>query len=351
MCAVVSPASTGSSCPAAVGGVPAARREPAARRRVDQVRRRAGDGVQPLPGLRGLLRQRVEQRLGVRVPRVVVERPGLGGLHDPARVHDRHPVRAAGDDAQVVGDQDDRHAQPLPQVVDELQDLLLDGHVERGGRLVGDQQLGLAGQRHRDHHALPHAAGELVRVLVDPLPRPGHARPGRAPRRPGRRPPSWSRPGAAAPPRRSACPRCASGFSEDSGSWKIMPISLPRILRIASAPRSLISRPPSLMEPPTMCPPFGQQVHDRQRGHRLAAAGLAHDAERLALVDVQRHAVHRVHHAVLELDARCAGPRSAVAPSRSPSYRRCSRVSNASRSASPMKLNAMQVRMIATPGG
>ena len=46
------------------------------------------------------------------------------------------------------------------------QDLRLDGDVERRGRLVGDQQLGVAGQRHRDHHALAHAAGELVRIFV-----------------------------------------------------------------------------------------------------------------------------------------------------------------------------------------
>jgi hypothetical protein len=46
----------------------------------------------------------------------------------------------------------------------------------------------------------------------------------------------------------------------------------------------------------------GQQPHDRQRGHRLAAAGLADHAERLALVDVQRHAVHGVHDAFLQLD-------------------------------------------------
>jgi 3-methyladenine DNA glycosylase/8-oxoguanine DNA glycosylase len=45
-----------------------------------------------------------------------------------------------------VGDQDDRHAEPLAQVVDELQDLLLDGDIQRGRRLVGDQQLRLAGQ-------------------------------------------------------------------------------------------------------------------------------------------------------------------------------------------------------------
>jgi hypothetical protein len=40
----------------------------------------------------------------------------------------------------------------------------LDGHVQRCRGLVGDQQLGLAGQRHRDHHALLLAAGQLVRV-------------------------------------------------------------------------------------------------------------------------------------------------------------------------------------------
>ena len=39
--------------------------------------------------------------------------------------------------------------------------------VERGRRLVGDQDLRVAGERHRDHHALPHPARELVRVLVD----------------------------------------------------------------------------------------------------------------------------------------------------------------------------------------
>ena len=46
----------------------------------------------------------------------------------------------------------------------QLQDLVLDGDVERGGRLVGEQQLGRAGERDGDHHALAHAAGKLVRI-------------------------------------------------------------------------------------------------------------------------------------------------------------------------------------------
>ena len=52
----------------------------------------------------------------------------------------------------------------LLKLADQLEDLRLDGDVERGGRFVGDQQLRAAGERHRDHHALAQAAGELVRI-------------------------------------------------------------------------------------------------------------------------------------------------------------------------------------------
>ena len=49
---------------------------------------------------------------------------------------------------------------------DEVEHLGLDGRVEAGGRLVEDQQRRVLGQRHRDDHALLHAAGELVRVAA-----------------------------------------------------------------------------------------------------------------------------------------------------------------------------------------
>jgi hypothetical protein len=57
-----------------------------------------------------------------------------------------------------VGDHEDRHAEPPLQVAQEVEDLGLDGHVERRGRLVGDEELRIAGQRHGDHDALAHAA-------------------------------------------------------------------------------------------------------------------------------------------------------------------------------------------------
>ena len=42
-----------------------------------------------------------------------------------------------------------------------MQDLRLDGDVERGGRLVGDQQRRPADQRHGDHGALAQAARQF----------------------------------------------------------------------------------------------------------------------------------------------------------------------------------------------
>ena len=78
-------------------------------------------------------------------------------------------VGELGDDAEVVGDHHDRHLVLGLQLLHQPQDLRLRGHVERGRRLVGDQDLRVVDQRHRDHHALAHAARELVRVVVDAL--------------------------------------------------------------------------------------------------------------------------------------------------------------------------------------
>ena len=55
------------------------------------------------------------------------------------------------------------------QLAQQLEDLRLDRDVERGRRLVGDDERGVHHERHRDHDALAHAAGELVRILVRAL--------------------------------------------------------------------------------------------------------------------------------------------------------------------------------------
>ena len=103
-------------------------------------------------------------------------------LDDAPGVHHRHAVGQAGDHGQVVRDPDQRAAGLAAQALHLVQDLALHGDVERGGRLVGDDDVGPVQQRDRDRHALAHAAGELVRVLAPGARRATRCRPGPAPR-------------------------------------------------------------------------------------------------------------------------------------------------------------------------
>jgi hypothetical protein len=111
-------------------------------------------------------RHGAEQPDGVGVARVLVDLDRGSRLHDAARVHHDDALGVARDHAQVVGDDDQRDAHALGQVAHQLQDLRLDGDVERRRRLVGDDQLRLARQRQGDHHALTHAAAEVMRELL-----------------------------------------------------------------------------------------------------------------------------------------------------------------------------------------
>ena len=63
----------------------------------------------------------------------------------------------------------------VAQFADQAEDLELHRHVQRRRRLVRDQDLGPAGQRDGDHHALPHAARQLVRIGVELQTRIGDA--------------------------------------------------------------------------------------------------------------------------------------------------------------------------------
>ena len=92
-----------------------------------------------------------------------------GLLNNLAGIHHRHVVTGLRDHAEIVGDQHNRRAEPLPKIGEQLEDLGLDRDIERCCWLVGNHQRRLTGQGHRDHHPLPHAARELMGILVDPL--------------------------------------------------------------------------------------------------------------------------------------------------------------------------------------
>ena len=55
----------------------------------------------------------------------------------------------------------------IAQALDQFNDLRLDGHIQRSGRLVSDQDLRIAGERHGNHHTLAHAARKLVRIILE----------------------------------------------------------------------------------------------------------------------------------------------------------------------------------------
>ena len=61
------------------------------------------------------------------------------------------------------------------ELLQERDDLRLDRDVERRRRLIGHDQARTGAERQGDHHALAHAAGELVRIVVDAVLRTGDA--------------------------------------------------------------------------------------------------------------------------------------------------------------------------------
>ncbi len=174
------------------------------------------------------------------------------------------------------------------QLAQQLEDLRLDGDVERRRRLVGDQQLGLAGERHGDHHPLAHAARELVRVVVAaPLAASGmptELEQLDAPRAPAcaRRSERCSRSGSAI-----WRPTGSTGFSDVIGSWKIIAIRAPRTCRIAARAGSCSSVPSKRIGRRRSGPGGSSSRMIESAVDALAAARLADDAERLAAVDVE----------------------------------------------------------------
>ena len=96
-------------------------------------------------------------------------------LDDLARIHHAHPVGDLGNDREIVGDENETHVALRLEGGKQIEDLRLDGDVERRGRLVGDQEPRPVGDRGGDHGALALAARELMRIGARALLRIGQA--------------------------------------------------------------------------------------------------------------------------------------------------------------------------------
>ena len=121
----------------------AARVEVTACRRID----RGGDFASenlllPMP-VRIRDRYRVEQGLGIRMPRPAVQVCRRGDFDNSPKVHDRDSVADMFDDTQIMRNEEVSQAEFFLQVFEEIDDLGLDREIEGRDRLVGNDQFRL----------------------------------------------------------------------------------------------------------------------------------------------------------------------------------------------------------------
>ena len=240
---------------------------------VDQRRRAARDRHELLVARRVQARDRARagpRCRGARAPRRSCPCRPCSTIR-PAYIT-RDLVGHLGDHAEVVGDHHDRRVELALQALDQLEDLRLDGHVERRRRLVGDQQLRVVDERHRDHRALAHAAGELVRVGVDAPARLGDADQPEHLDGAVAAPAPWRRRGARGPPPRAgrrSCRRDAARTAGPGRSSRCRRRGSRAARRRSAVSRSLPSKRDRAGDARVA---RARQAHHRQRGDALARA-------------------------------------------------------------------------------
>ena len=112
-------------------------------------------------------RNGLQQGTQIGVTRIAEDVLQAARLHDLAAIHHHDLLGDIRHDAQIVGDHQHSHAQFGLQIPDQLEDLRLHRHVQRGGGLVGDQKCRAADQGHCDHRPLAQATGQLEGVGLE----------------------------------------------------------------------------------------------------------------------------------------------------------------------------------------
>ena len=233
-----------------------------------------------------------------------------------------------------------------PEIPEQVEDLRLDRDVERRRRLVGDQQRRLVRERGRDHDALPHASGQAVgRIVVAALglgdadvAAGARARASRRARR--RSSVRADRLGDLAPDREARVERRHRILEHHADAVAAQRRACRRRRRpTRSRPWKRIA--------PAHVGGSGEQAHEREGERRLAASGLADQAEDLALRDARADTSLTAETSPAldrKSDVDVVDLRGAAG------HRVTPRGSRRSRSPSPIRLNASTVIAIASPG-
>ena len=263
----------------------------AARRRVRRVGHLAGQLDRTRAHARVGLGDRGHQRLGVRMLGLKVQLVRRRHLDQETDVHHRHPVADVFDHAQVVGDEQVGQVKVSLQVLEQVQHLCLDRYVERGNRLVADDQLGVQGQGAGDADALALPAAKGVRVARHVLPAHPHQLQQLADPVPQVLPRQHlvdlERLGDDALQRHPRVQRGERVLEDDLhlGADELHLL----VVQLIDAHRAQVW----IVERDLSAGRL-KQAQDRAAGGRLAAAAFAHQSQGLALLDVKADPVHRL---------------------------------------------------------
>ena len=207
----------------------------------------------------------------------------LGGslLDDASQVHDGDAVGELFDHGEIVRDQQQREPEPVFQVGQQVQDLGLHRHIQRGCRFVADQHRRLKHERPRDRHALALPARKLDRPLFREMLRQTDA--------------LQHRQRLVAPAGGTALPlhlernahRIENGPVRRERAVRVLEDRLHLARDLGAA--HLLDRTPFDVN----LSAAGRQKAERDaRQRRLAATRLADDRDRLIAVQTKRHASH-----------------------------------------------------------
>ena len=109
-------------------------------------------------------RRGIKQDFGIGMQRLAIKRIAVCDFHHAAEIHHHDPHRDVADHGEVVRDEQIGKPEPLLQILQQVDDLALDRHVERRHGLVADDERRLHCQRARNADSLALAAGKLMRI-------------------------------------------------------------------------------------------------------------------------------------------------------------------------------------------
>jgi hypothetical protein len=259
-----------------------------------------------------------------------------------AEVHHQDAIGDVLDHVQVVRDEDVRQRQLGLEILEQVEDLGLDGLVERRDGLVEHEELGIEHERARDVHPLALASRQFVRVAraVEPGIEADALE---------------EAPGAGA--------RLAAGRAVHEQAERHRVVD--RHARIQRGVRVLKDELHVPAQPLQARPArraqilaeerdgarIGLEQAENQPGQgRLAAPGFADDAQRLLRLHGERDVVHRPHPRLRPEEKAAADGKVLAEPAGREDGPAQTRTSIASRSPSERRLKAIEVRKIATPG-